>query len=223
MSAVAPPPSALAAGLKALGLEASARQQDQLWGHALLMGKWNRVYNLTALRSPQDMLTHHLLDSLAVVPALDRHLATGRGAASAPLRVMDVGSGGGLPGVTLAVMRPQLQVVCVDAVVKKTTFIQQVAAELGLDHLKAVHGRVEALSLPPFDLITSRAFASLADMVALTRGHLAPGGVWMAMKGQHPHEEIAALPPDIEVFHVEPLTVPGLDAQRCVVWMRTTT
>jgi 16S rRNA (guanine527-N7)-methyltransferase len=108
----------------------------------------------------------------------------------------------------------------VDAVAKKATFIQQVAAELKLPNLHGVHSRVEQLSTPPFGVITSRAFASLLDFTTLTRQHLAPGAVWMAMKGQHPTDEIAALPADVEVFHVEQLTVPGLDAQRCIVWMR---
>jgi 16S rRNA (guanine527-N7)-methyltransferase len=133
---------------------------------------------------------------------------------------MDVGAGGGLPGVVIAICCPGTDVTCVDAVAKKATFIQQVAAELKLPNLHGVHSRVEQLQVPPFGVITSRAFASLADFTALTRQHLTSDAVWMAMKGQHPADEIAALPDDVEVFHVEQLQVPGLDAQRCIIWMR---
>ena len=158
------------------------------------------------------MLSHHLVDSLSALPPLLRQ--------GAPTRLMDVGAGGGLPGVVIAICCPGTDVTCVDAVAKKATFIQQVAAELKLPNLHGVHSRVEQLSTEPFGLITSRAFASLVDFTSLTRQHLAPGAVWMAMKGQHPADEIAALPADVEVFHVEQLAVPGLDAQRCMIWMR---
>ena len=181
-----------------------------------LLQKWNRVHNLTAVRDPAAMLTHHALDSLAVVPPLQRYLA-GRTA-----RVLDVGSGGGLPGVVLAICLPQVQVTCVDTVAKKAAFIQQVAVSLRLPNLRGVHARVESLA-GPFDVITSRAFASLVDFVNWSRQALAPQGVWMAMKGKHPAPELAELTaavPDVNVFHVEPLQVPGLDAERCMVWMR---
>jgi 16S rRNA (guanine527-N7)-methyltransferase len=135
------------------------------------------------------------------------------------LRLLDVGSGGGLPGVLIAVLCPGLQVSCVDTVGKKAAFIRQVGAELGLRNLRAEHARVEQLP-GRYDLITSRAFATLADFVALTRERLMPEGLWLAMKGKRPDEEIAALTTDVEVFHVEPLAVPGLDAERCLVWMR---
>jgi 16S rRNA (guanine527-N7)-methyltransferase len=129
-----------------------------------------------------------------------------------------------LPGVVLATVAPALQVTCVDAVGKKAGFVRQVAAELGLANLRAQHARVEALATPEpgagFDVITSRAFASLADFVRASELQLAPGGVWMAMKGQVPEEEMAVLPEWVEVFHVEQLVVPGLAAQRCLVWMR---
>ena len=138
-------------------------------------------------------------------------------------RLLDVGSGGGLPGVLLAIMLPALEVTCVDSVGKKAAFIRQAAATLGLQNLHAAHARVEALAVTPFDLITSRAFASLTDFTNLSRNLLAPGACWMAMKGKRPDAEIAALPPGIEVFHVEPLLVPGLDAERCLVWMRLST
>jgi 16S rRNA (guanine527-N7)-methyltransferase len=141
-------------------------------------------------------------------------------AASGAKRLLDVGSGGGLPGVVLAVLESDLSVTCVDTVGKKAAFVRQVAAELGLRNLHAEHARVEQLQLPSFDIVTSRAFASLADFTALTRRHLAPSAVWMAMKGKRPEDEVAALPADIDVFHVEPLRVPGLEAERCLVWMR---
>lgn len=213
---------ALVAAAQQLGLSLSDSQIEQLLAYQGLIQKWNKVYNLTAVRDPQAMLTQHLVDSLSLLPALLRH-AEGR-----PLRMMDVGSGGGLPGVVVAICAPQIDVTCVDAVAKKASFIKQVAAELGLKNLHGEHSRVEALEVPPFDLITSRAFASLLDFTSLTRQHLKPGGesgaksdaIWLAMKGQHPTEELAALPPDLDVFHVEQLQVPGLDAQRCLIWIK---
>lgn len=195
-----------------LGLTLSASQFDHLLAYLALLQKWNKVYNLTAVRDPAQMLSHHLVDSLSAIPPLLRH--------GAPARLMDVGAGGGLPGVVIAICCPGTDVTCVDAVAKKATFIQQVAAELKLPNLHGVHSRVEQLAAEPFGVITSRAFASLVDFTTLTHQHLAPGGVWLAMKGQHPADEIAALPASVEVFHVEQLTVPGLDAQRCIVWMR---
>jgi 16S rRNA (guanine527-N7)-methyltransferase len=209
---------ALAGGLRAgaseLGLSLAPPQVDQLLAYLALISKWNRVYNLTAVREPGEMLTQHLLDSLAIVLPLQRQLG-GR-----PASVLDVGAGAGLPGVALAVACPQLQVSCVDAVAKKVSFIRQAAAELGLRNLQGVHARVESLAPKTWDVITSRAFASLPDFVAWTRGSLAQGGVWLAMKGKRPDAEIAELPEDIEVFHVEHLQVPGLEAERCIVWMR---
>ena len=213
---------ALVAAAQQLGLSLSDSQIEQLLAYQGLIQKWNKVYNLTAVRDPQAMLTQHLVDSLSLLPALLRH-AQGR-----PLRMMDVGSGGGLPGVVVAICAPQIDVTCVDAVAKKASFIKQVAAELGLKNLHGEHSRVEALEVPPFDLITSRAFASLLDFTSLTRQHLKPGAesgaksdaIWLAMKGQHPAEELAALPPDLDVFHVEQLQVPGLDAQRCLIWIK---
>ncbi|MFG6463368.1 16S rRNA (guanine(527)-N(7))-methyltransferase RsmG [Roseateles sp. DXS20W] len=195
-----------------LGLELGDHQLDQLLAYLALLQKWNKVYNLTAVRDPAQMLSHHLIDSLSALPPLLRH--------GAPARLMDVGAGGGLPGVVIAICCPGTDVTCVDAVAKKATFIQQVAAELKLPNLHGVHSRVEQLTTEPFGVITSRAFASLVDFTSLTRQHLAPGAVWMAMKGQHPADEIAALPADVAVFHVEQLAVPGLDAQRCIVWMK---
>lgn len=202
----------LAQDIASLGLELSAQQQAQLLAYLALLQKWNKVYNLTAVRDPAQMLSHHLVDSLSVIAPLMKR--------GAPARLMDVGAGGGLPGVVVAICCPGTDVSCVDAVAKKATFIQQVAAELKLPNLHGVHSRVEQLKVEPFGVITSRAFASLVDFTSLTRQHLAEGAVWMAMKGQHPADEIAALPNDVDVFHVEQLAVPGLDAQRCIVWMR---
>lgn len=206
----------LEAGLAALGLPLSAAQTQQLLDFAALLAKWNKVYNLTALRNPQEMLTHHLLDSLAAVLPLQRHLA--RLPTAAP-RLLDVGSGGGLPGVVFAICCPQLDVSCVDTVAKKAAFIQQAAAALGLKNLHGIHARVENL-VGPFDVVSCRAFAALTDFTTWSRAALAPQSVWLAMKAKHPTEEIAALAPDVELFHVEPLTVPGLDAERCICWLR---
>ena len=207
----------LRAGVASLGLELTEAQVQTLLAYQDWVAKWNRVYNLTALRDPQEMLTHHLLDSLAVVQPLRRHLAQ-RGQGAQP-RLLDVGSGAGLPGVVLAITCPELDVSCVDTVAKKALFIQQVAAALRLPNLHGVHARVETLT-QPFDVVTSRAFASLVDFTQWSAGALAEQGVWMAMKGKVPQDEMAALPAGVEVFHVEPLTVPGLDAERCIVWMR---
>jgi 16S rRNA (guanine527-N7)-methyltransferase len=210
-----PPPEALAELSGPLGLGLTALQGARLMQFMALLQRWNGTYNLTAVRDPAQMLTQHLADCLAVVPALRRHCA-----AVDSHRLLDVGSGGGLPGVVLAVLNEDLSVTCVDTVGKKAAFVRQVALELGLRNLHAAHARVEQLAAPPFDLITSRAFASLADFTSLTRRHLAPSAVWLAMKGKRPDDELAALPPDIDVFHVEPLAVPGLNAERCLVWMR---
>lgn len=218
-------------GLEALGLQIASQPRQQLMAYLALMEKWNRVYNLTAVRDPAAMVTHHLLDSLAVLPALRRRLAArasnplpGTAVDSAPAaRLLDVGSGAGLPGVVLAIAEPTWSVTCVDAVAKKAGFIRQVAAALGLRNLQALHTRVEALRpAMRFDVVTSRAFASLADFCTLTAHLVDPAGCWMAMKGKVPTEQLAAVPDDVSVFHVEPLTVPGLDAQRNLIWMRST-
>ena len=203
----------LVEGVGVLGLNPTEGQLDQLLAYVDLLARWNKVYNLTAVREPAEMLTQHLLDSLAVIGPLRRQ-TVGRST-----RLLDVGSGGGLPGVVIAICCPEIEVSCVDAVAKKTAFIQQVAGTLGLPGLRSVHARVENL-VERFDVVTSRAFATLADFTAWSVGALAEDGVWMAMKGRTPQEEIDALPATVEVFHVEQLTVPGLDAERCLVWMR---
>ncbi|MDB5752709.1 MAG: rRNA ((527)-N(7))-methyltransferase RsmG [Ramlibacter sp.] len=203
----------LRAGAATLGLGLSPAQVDALLAYLDLLGKWNKVYNLTSVRDPREMLVQHLLDSLAMIPPLRRHTA-GRA-----LRLLDVGSGGGLPGVVIAICCPDLAVDCVDAVGKKAAFIQQVAAQLALAQLRGMHARVENLQ-GSYDLICSRAFASLQDFVSWSGAALAEQGVWLAMKGKHPGQELAELPPTAQVFHVEQLVVPGLDAERCLVWMR---
>lgn len=210
----------LRAGLKVLQLDLADAQVGQLLDYQDLIGKWTKVYNLTAVRDPAEMLTHHLLDSLAAVLPLRRHLqkaGLGQGA-----RLLDVGSGAGLPGVVIAICCPEVAVTCVDTVAKKAAFIKQAALALKLPNLSGLHARVETITAP-FEVICSRAFASLADFANWSVGALAPQGAWMAMKGKHPAEEIAALPAGAEVFHVEQLQVPGLDAERCIVWMRKKT
>lgn len=209
---------ALADGISALGLSLSEEAQKQLLDYMALIQKWNKVYNLTALRDPQEILTHHLLDSLSAVGPLMHQTRPLGGAFS----FLDVGSGGGLPGVVIAICCPGVNVTCVDAVSKKAAFVQQVAASLKLGNLKGLHARVETLS-GPFDVIGSRAFASLPDFVNWSSGALADGGVWMAMKGKLPEEEMSALPSMAQVFHVEQLLVPGLNAERCMIWMKKST
>lgn len=203
----------LDAGLLSLGITLADSQRQQLLDYLALIQKWNKVYNLTALRDAEEMFSHHLLDSLAAIPPLERH-AQGRA-----LTVLDVGSGAGLPGVVIAICCPDLKVDCVDTVGKKAAFIQQAALTLKLPNLRGLHNRVEKLE-GPYDVICSRAFASLPDFVTWSASALAGEGVWMAMKGKHPQEEIAALPAEVTVFHVEQLQVPGLEAERCIVWMK---
>jgi 16S rRNA (guanine527-N7)-methyltransferase len=198
--------------LDALDVRLSDAQQADLLAYLDLLLKWNKVYNLTALREPDQVLTHHVLDCLAVVRPMTERMP-------ALTTVLDVGAGGGLPAVVIALACPHIQVTAVDTVAKKAAFIQTAAHRLGLSNLKGVHARVEDVS-GPFDLVTSRAFASLHDFTAWSRGALAPHGVWMAMKGRTPDDEISALPASVQVDALEALQVPGLDAQRCLVWMR---
>lgn len=207
----------LEAGLAALRLSLPPSQAQALLDYLALLQKWNQVYNLTALREPERMLSHHLIDCLAVVDPLRKQLQTM--AASPAPRLLDVGSGAGLPGAVLAICLPELQVDCVDTVAKKATFIQQVALSLRLPNLRGIHARVESLSAA-YQVISARAFSSLPDLVAGSQAALLPGGVWMAMKGKTPADEMQALPPEVQVSWVELLEVPDLDAQRCIVWMR---
>ncbi len=223
-------------GLSELALALNDTQITHLLDYLDLIQKWTKVYNLTSVRDPAEMLTHHLLDSLAVMAPLRRQLDAAETGSSEPapveaagtsppvppkhlIRLLDVGSGAGLPGVVIAICCPEVKVDCVDTVAKKAAFIRQVAATLRLSNLRGLHARVESLS-EKYDVISSRAFASLLDFTNWSVAALAEQGVWLAMKGKHPAEEIAALPSSIEVFHVEQLAVPGLDAERCIVWLR---
>ena len=200
-----------------LGLDVSVAQVDNLFAYLALIQKWTKVYNLTAVRDPAEMLTHHLLDSLAVIAPL--RVQIGKMPGADKVRLLDVGSGAGLPGVVIAICCPEIRVDCVDTVAKKAAFIQQVAVSLRLPNLRGVHARVENLT-SKYEVISSRAFASLVDFTTWSRATLAEQGVWMAMKGKNPTVEVAALSADVNVFHVEQLVVPGLDAERCIVWMR---
>jgi 16S rRNA (guanine527-N7)-methyltransferase len=202
----------LARGMVNLGVESTSSQRSSLLEYARLMLKWNRVYNLTAITSPKDVVVLHLLDALAVIAPM---LKTRPDLTS----VLDVGTGAGIPAVIFSIMCPQVNVTCVDAVQKKIAFIQQVVLALGLTNLTPLHARVESLSAT-YELICSRAFASLKDFTDLTRVFLKQEGVWMAMKAKLAPEELEALPKDLNVFHVEQVQVPFLDAQRCLVWIR---
>ena len=197
----------LAAGLADLGLNVPDSAQQKLLAFRDLLLKWNKTYNLTALRDPAQAISHHLLDSLAILPQLDVG------------NLLDVGSGGGLPGIPLAIARPELQVCMVDTVQKKTTFLQQAVIELGLKNVTVNHARVEEMQ-GQYAQITSRAFAELGLFVSLTRHLLAPNGRWLAMKGIRPDDELKALPADIMVDAIIPLTVPGLSAERHLIILK---
>jgi 16S rRNA (guanine527-N7)-methyltransferase len=184
------------------GVPLAEKAIEQLLAFEALLLKWNKTYNLTAIRDVEGVRVQHLLDSLSVLPFI------GKG------RVLDVGSGGGLPGIPLAICRPDLDITLVDAVQKKVSFLQQACIELGLKNVHPVHARVENIKDQTFDMISSRAFAEMKLFVELTRHLLAPGGRWLAMKGQIPNEEIAALPADIAVDAIHHLAVPGLSAER---------
>ena len=188
-------------------LELPDATQDKLLAFRDLLLKWNKTYNLTALRDPAQAVSHHLLDSLAILP----HIGSGA--------LLDVGSGGGLPGIPLAITRPELSVSMVDTVQKKATFLQQASIELGLKNVAVHHARVEEMT-GQYAQISSRAFSELAPFVSLTRHLLAPGGRWLAMKGVRPDEEIAALPADVSVETIIPLSVPGLDAERHLIILK---
>ncbi|KVN61159.1 16S rRNA (guanine(527)-N(7))-methyltransferase RsmG [Burkholderia stagnalis] len=200
-------------GANALGVALTDTQRNQLLDYVALLAKWNAVYNLTAIRDPQQMLIQHILDSLSIVPHLGDRAST---------RVLDVGSGGGLPGIVLAIVRPDWQVTLNDIVQKKSAFQTQTRAELKLANLSVVTGRVETLQpgveVPEkFDVIVSRAFADLSDFVKLARHLVAPGGAIWAMKGVHPGDEIARLPDGSHVKQTIRLAVPMLDAERHLI------
>lgn len=205
----------LMAGARELGVVLDAEQRGQLLRFIGMLARWSTVYNLSAIRGHGPILQQHVLDCLAVLPPMVRW-AGGRA-----IRVLDVGSGAGLPGLVIAVARPDWRVTTVDAVAKKAAFVRQAAGELQLGNLEAIHGRAESLpALPAFDLITCRALSALGEFTAASRHCLSEQGVWAAMKGVDPAEEVASLRPGTSVFHVEPLRVPGLDAARCLVWIR---
>jgi len=209
--------SALAAvleeGIVAMHLDVSPAQREKLMDYLALMFKWNSVYNLTSLRDPMQMVTHHLLDSLAAVPAFAQ-----------AHNVLDVGSGGGLPGIVLAVVRPDMKVSMIDTVHKKTAFLTQVKAELGLSNVTVYTARVEQLQVSDkFDVITSRAFADLSDFVNWSSHLLADGGRYIALKGVAPKDEQERLPAEWQVTGVEPLQVPRLGAERHLVHIQRST
>lgn len=200
--------------LERLALSASATQKQQLLALLELLERWNRTYNLTAVRDPAAMLVQHVADCLAVVrPLVDRIQGT------ATPRLLDVGSGAGFPGTVIAVMLPQVHVVCIDSVGKKAAFVRQVSGALELNNLHSHHGRVEELSAPPFDVIASRAFSELTLFTTLTAHLLAPNGVWLAMKGKVPHAELERLDSGELTTQLEPLSVPFLAGERCLVWI----
>lgn len=200
----------------ALGLAYSPAQIDALLGYLRAMQRWNKTYNLTALRDPEQMLVQHVLDSLSVVPPLVAHFG-----ADQPRTVCDIGSGGGLPGVVIAVMVPAWQVQCIDAVEKKTAFLRQMTGALRLPNLRATHARVESLPAQNADIVISRAFAALHDFATWSGQHVAPDGMLVGMKGKSPDDEIDALhaATSWRVDHIDALEVPELHAQRCLVWM----
>jgi len=197
----------LAAGLAELGITLPDEAQRKLLAFRDLLLKWNKTYNLTALRDPAQAISHHLLDSLAILPYVG----------AGPL--LDVGSGGGLPGIPLAISKPERSVSMVDTVQKKTTFLQQAVIELGLKNVTVHHARVEEMQ-GQYAQISSRAFAELGQFVSLTRHLLAPGGRWLAMKGLRPDDELKALPANVTVEAILPLAVPGLDAERHLIILK---
>lgn len=204
----------LAQGIAVLGVPVTPAQQAQLHAYVALLAKWNKTYNLTAIREPERMVTHHLLDALAVLPHLPQR---------ADVRVLDVGSGGGVPGLPLAIARPDWRVVMVDANHKKVAFLTQAGIELKLANVEAHALRVEDLvPVAPFDVVISRAFSDLPSFVAAAARHLAPNGWLVAMKGVHPDEELAQLPADVTVVAKPALAVPGLDAARHLIIMQRT-
>jgi 16S rRNA (guanine527-N7)-methyltransferase len=201
----------LADGIAEMGLAVTPAQQEKLLDYLALMFKWNSVYNLTSLRDPMQMVTHHLLDSLAAVPAF----ADAR-------NILDVGSGGGLPGIVLAIVYPDLNVSMIDTVHKKTAFLTQVKAQLGLSNATVYTMRVEDLHKEGdarFDVITSRAFADLSDFINWSAHLLAEGGRYIALKGTAPKDEQERVPPAWRVSDVKPLQVPRLGAERHLVYI----
>jgi len=202
----------LSEGIRSLGLSLSRESCAKLRDYVALLAKWNRTYNLTGIREPARMVTHHLLDALAVLPHMPPLTSA---------HVLDVGAGGGVPGIPLAIARPDWNVVLVDANQKKVAFLTQAAIELPLGNVRAIAARVEDLTIEPrFEVVIARAFADLGTFATVSAKHLAPDGKLYAMKGALPEAEIAALPPTIEVVATIPLHVPGLDAERHLIVMQ---
>lgn len=196
-------------GLAAMQLDLSTAQQLMLLEYVALLKKWNNTYNLTALRDEQKMISHHLLDSLTLLPYIKQAKS-----------LMDVGSGGGIPGIPIAICRPDLAITLLDSNTKKTTFLQQAIIELGLQNVTVASGRVETIYDIKVDVVTSRAFAELNDFIALTKHLLKENGYWAAMKGVYPYEELENIPQNIEVYQIDKLNVPTLNAERHMVLMR---
>ena len=200
----------LASGIKTLSLDLDQQQHEQLLDYLALLFKWNAVYNLTSVRDPMQMMTHHLLDSLAAVPAF-----------AGAKNILDVGAGGGLPGMVLAIARPDMKVSLIDTVHKKTAFLTQVKAELELANVTVYTRKVQELEVAAkFDVITSRAFADLSDFVNWSGHLLADGGQFIALKGTAPAEEQEELSKEWKVAKLEPLEIPGLQAERHLVYIK---
>jgi 16S rRNA (guanine527-N7)-methyltransferase len=211
-AALAPRGDMLHDGLAALGIALPAEARAQLAAYLALLAKWNQTYNLTAIREPERMVTHHALDALAVVPQIEHP--------SVALRVLDVGSGGGIPGIPLAIARSGWRVTLLDSNHKKGAFLTQAAIELALGNVEVAVSRVEDYApAAPFDIVISRAFSDLATFARSSARHLAPGGRLVAMKGVHPDEELAELPTEFRVVAAPALAVPGLDAARHLIVM----
>jgi len=202
----------LSRGAADLAVELGPLDVGRLIAYVRLIERWNATYNLTAIRDPREMVTQHILDCLAAAAALNRRRDGGAGE-----RLVDVGSGAGLPGLVIAMMSPAREVTCVDSVGKKAAFITHAAGVLGVRNAYAVHGRIEKL-VDQFDVVASRAFASLGEFVGATRHLLSDSGIWMAMKGKTPERELLALG-DAYEFHVEQIRVPMVAADRCIVWI----
>ena len=196
-------------GIQALGLDIDEAKQAKLLDYAALLQKWNKTYNLTALRDPAQTVSHHLLDSLTLLPYIE-HAQT----------MLDVGSGGGQPGIPTAICRPDLDITLLDANTKKTTFLRQAVIELGLNNVTVASGRVEEMHDKKVDVVTSRAFAELKDFISLTAHLLNEQGYWAAMKGVYPYEELEQVPENVEIVKVDKLSVPMLEAERHMVIMK---
>jgi 16S rRNA (guanine527-N7)-methyltransferase len=195
----------LQAGCQSLEIVLTAEQQQKLLAYVMLMAKWNKVYNLTSIREPEEMVTRHLLDSLAVLPYLSAQ------------SLLDVGTGGGLPGIPMAIMQPEMQVTLLDSNSKKTRFLQQVKAELKLDNVEVVHSRVESAKLPQFAIVTARAFATIDDIISLAGRHCQNAGQLILMKGQYPQQELQITMQQFVLKDVIELAVPFINEHRHLV------